>query len=269
MRVPSLQDIPLMNSAEFVEKELDLPPLPSVDDCPLSMMSNEQLLDIVAPMASSLSTGVCPSSIEAAESLLSLKTGFSPVNDDRDGESVTLVRLEVKPDSHTSGNLPHNLRQMSYTGLDKENLAPTMPAVPRRFTYPPPPSPAFIPKIKVEMLSPSYEIFTFDAPPVKAALNTPMPKIKQEVRSPSFGNSSYNIPHSKAALGTPQQYDPVQFKHCILMKPSPLKMVHSNHKRCQDVKMVATKKIKISPIITKGRLEGKHLFTPIHCSETS
>lgn len=139
----ALDEIAGMNSAEFVESELNLPPaLPNgIGYYQVSLVSNEALLDLVEPRTPR--PEVVPSSFAAASSLLALKTGLAPAFCDKSKEDT--------------GNTPVCLQS---------TLTTTCPAISSgwmyseivipRFTYPPPPAPVFVPNVKVETPSQSY-----------------------------------------------------------------------------------------------------------------
>jgi hypothetical protein len=139
----ALDEIAGMNSAEFVESELNLPPN-GIGYCQVSLVSNEALLDLVEPRTPR--PEAVPSSFAAASSLLALKTGLAPVLYDKSKEDtgntpVCLQSTLTTCPTISSGWVYPRPEQQN------ENVIP-------RFTYPPPPAPVFVPNVKVETPSP-------------------------------------------------------------------------------------------------------------------
>lgn len=250
-----LENVALMNSAEFVENELSLPSF-QVDlgvGCPVSLMSNEALSDLVEPAVSS---GVDPVSFEVASSLLSLKTGFTPVANDtniQEGGCASLVCAESKetvPQAdprklvYSSPLVQQHARANVPVYVNKENLVPAVaaPTVHRRFTYPSPPPPVFVPKIKEETTSPSYDTY---------GTHTASFSIQQ----------TSSIKFRGTTLKSPRQNHRSVMDAIHPNNDSPMKAMHmhKNFQMCTTMSMP----INTSPIVTNSHFRGSNLFSPL------
>lgn len=186
-----LDEIAGMNSAEFVESELNLlPALPNGIGYQVSLMSNEAHLGLVEPPT--VRPEVVPPSFAAASSLLALKTGLTPICNDKkfkEGRGNDTACFEPSlatfPTVSAAWIYPCSEEQNVWgcrlvQQVNDGNLVP-------RFTYPPPPKPVFMPKIKVGTPSPpSYRSYPSPPKPVF------VPKIKVETPSPPSFKSKGN-----------------------------------------------------------------------------
>jgi hypothetical protein len=227
-----LDEIAGMNSAEFVESELNLPSaLPNgIGYYQVSLVSNEALLDLVEPRTPR--HGAVPSSFPAASSLLALKTGLAPALCDKSKEDTgnTPVCLQS-----TLTTCPTISSGWVYPRPEQQNEN----AIPR-FTYPPPPAPVFVPKVKVE---------------------TPSPL--------SYRSQSYYYDHKCVLKYTPSK--DILPNHSTVMKavhfntyPSPKKVMCSNLNQAR-VAMRASCEIKASPLTCTKNVP---LFSPIQSNGT-
>ena len=279
-----------IRSAEFVEKEFNIPSMPSPHQpkgYPLSSMSDDQLMDIVAPRVPGR---VHLASYDAAASLLSLKTGLTPPKDDAAGakdSSIPLVSLQDKT------NFPAAMTNKKWTYprpseqeqvfvhqsafLQKENLVPKGVASQRRFSYP---SPHATKLIKQEVLSPAGEaVKPLDAQP---AISSPvvMKKIKGEMMSPSHEiTTKTNSLDTSMTKTQPRGAVWFEFSNKALLNTihpgdnTPVKTIHAAFKQCQGLTLKTAKQIEFSPIETKGHLERSsaldlEMFSPVKHFET-
>ena len=233
MKNPALNEVKSMNSTEFVEKELELPALPAMATCPLSSLSDDQLLDIVAPPVISVST--CPFSImsdldsHAASSLVALKSDRTPAYKDsiatkEEEDAAQQVCLQ----SSVKWSYPPGVRSMN-----QENIAQQV----KKWTYPPPAQYDQARAAKaIEMFSPPYKQSTNEA-----CNTTPAPATLHLDTLPLCDSGPF-------VTRTPMPDDQVQ-------------------RACR--KVVTMSNIKPSPIVPKIRAgEPTHLFSPLPFYET-
>jgi hypothetical protein len=231
MKSPALYDVTSMNSAEFVEKELKLPGLPALpatDTCALSSLSDDQLLDIVAPPM--INVGNCPSSIMsdlesyAASSLVALKSGLTPA----DKDDITFQHEYAVPQVCLQSSVNCKWSYPPPNISNKENIAPHAPP---KWTYPPPADNQARAAKANEIFSPSFK------PTNKAGDNITPTSAALQLDALPLCDSGPFITH------TPMPDDQVVLTH-------------------QQV--VTMSKIKPSPIVTKNRDgDPPHLFSPL------
>lgn len=235
MKTPKLEDIAAMNSSEFVEKEFDLPSSLNSGGNRVTLMSDEELLDLVSPP---IPHSTCPTSMEAASSLLSLRTALAPgPNSIKRGHPHVSIRNKQcgPPSSAIKFTYPLPSEQPLVQGC--ASMKKEIPA--RKFTYPSPPSPVFIQRIKMEQSSPSMKT-----------------TIDKTVTSPNAIHPSYGS---------------VRFTNETLLKTihpndnTPAEKIRPNHTDCQ-VTMMTLAAIKMTPIIAKTRNGRMRLFSPIQYS---
>ena len=213
--------------------ELGLPSLLNVGGNRVTLMSDEELFDFVSPPVTHSN---CAKSIEAASSLMSLKTGLTPGphSNERDHSNVNIKNKQC---GHQSSAIkftyPLPSEQLLVQG--RANMKKEMPI--RKYTYPSPPS--FISRIKTEKSPPSLKTTT---------TNT--------TTSPTANHEPYGS---------------VRFTNETLLKtmhPSDYtsaKKIRPNHKDCQVTMMTLTT-LNMTPIIAKTRNGRMRLFSPIQYS---